>query len=169
MQHLLAFGYLCTSSLTCPLQQGILLLARMAHLMEEQEGRGTIKRKVPPTGRGAVGLLNGAPAGDKGNTECDGVGDGEGDERHVIFKYLTPSDLRLTPEALVSTKVSHFRCNVNGCSRCVDVCGRRWASWGCTRSNVFALWRFCFRHAQCAVLYVHAQDFMGVQKQRLRR
>jgi len=39
------------------------------------------------------------------------------EENTVIFQYLTPSDLRLTPEALVATKVSHFRCNVNGCRR----------------------------------------------------
>ena len=31
-----------------------------------------------------------------------------------IFEFLAPSDLRLTPKALIETHISHFRCNVNG-------------------------------------------------------
>jgi hypothetical protein len=38
----------------------------------------------------------------------------DGDLGLDIFEFLTPSDLRLTPKALIETHISHFRCNVNG-------------------------------------------------------
>lgn len=96
--------------------QGILLLARMAGMMERQEGRPHKQRKLPlPAGTGSAPRGAGVGEGD----EDEGSGSG-GDDKY-LFKYLTPSDLRLTPEALVSTKKSHFRCNVNGCPRSVPI------------------------------------------------
>ena len=40
--------------------------------------------------------------------------DYEANESTDIFEFLAPSDLRLTPQALIETHISHFRCNVNG-------------------------------------------------------
>jgi len=83
----------------------------MAHMMEEQDKNSSKKRKLETSAR------KGGVAGGTEEESAEGEGEGGSDGRSVIFKYLTPSDLRLTPEALVSTKVSHFRCNVNGCPR----------------------------------------------------
>ena len=97
--------------------QGILLLARMAGMMEErQEGRPHKQRKLPlPAGTGSAPRGAGVGEGDEDE------GSGRGCDDKYLFKYLTHSDLRLTPEALVSTKKSHFRCNVNGCPRSVPI------------------------------------------------
>jgi len=83
----------------------------MAQMMEEQDENSGKKRKLEISAR-----EGGVAVGTKEENAEGGV-DGGSDGRRLIFKYLTPSDLRLTPEALVSTKVSHFRCNVNGCPR----------------------------------------------------
>jgi len=83
----------------------------MAHMMEEQDENSSKKRKLETS------ACEGGVAGGTEEENAEGGGEGGSDGRRVIFKYLTPSDLRLTPEALVSTKVSHFRCNVNGCPR----------------------------------------------------
>ena len=84
-----------------PCAQGMLLLARMAQVVADQDKHGK-KRALDGDGGG-----------------CSGSADSEQDsnDRDAIFRYLTPSDLRLTPEALISTKVSHFRCNLDGCQR----------------------------------------------------
>ena len=34
-----------------------------------------------------------------------------------LFKYLTRSDVSLSSEAILQTKVAHFKCGVNGCTR----------------------------------------------------
>jgi len=92
---------------------GILLLARMAQLVDAEERRDSKKRKTAAAGGAVPGAAEGAEDGGE-----RGAGSGaENADREVIWRYLTPSDLRLTPEALVSTKVSHFRCNLNGCPR----------------------------------------------------
>ena len=124
--------------------QGILLLARMAQvcvcasicrsvclsvgassmcilpqLVDAEDRRDSKKRKA--MGAGAKGATKTVHGGDEGvGTVCAAAA--ESGDREVIFKYLTPSDLRLTAEALVSTKVSHFRCNLNGCSRYASLC-----------------------------------------------
>jgi len=92
----------------------------MAHIIEERDGKcgsgsGGQKRKLnskrtPPKKEDSVPGGSGA--------EQEGGDESEDDiERTTIFKYLTPSDLRLTADALLSTKKSHFHCNVNGCTR----------------------------------------------------
>jgi hypothetical protein len=92
----------------------------MAHIIEERDGKcgsgsGGQKRKLnskrtPPKKEDSVPGGSGA--------EQEGGDESEDDiERTIIFKYLTPSDLRLTADALLSTKKSHFHCNVNGCTR----------------------------------------------------
>lgn len=93
---------------------GILLLARMAQLVDAEERRDSKKRKTAAAGGSGVGAAQGAEDG--GERGAGGSG-AENADREVIWRYLTPSDLRLTPEALISTKVSHFRCNLNGCPR----------------------------------------------------
>jgi hypothetical protein len=52
----------------------------------------------------------------KARDEEPGTGGNEADAENGldIFEFLAPSDLRLTPKALVETHISHFRCNVNG-------------------------------------------------------
>ncbi len=52
----------------------------------------------------------------KARDEEPGTGGNEADAENDldIFEFLAPSDLRLTPKALVETHISHFRCNVNG-------------------------------------------------------
>lgn len=110
-QYITVFSLLTRA---CCDHQGILLLARMAGMLEEQEGRPHKQQKLAT--KSTDSAAGGAGAGG-GKDEEGGGSDGEEEDRQVIFKYLTPSDLRLTPEALVSTRKSHFRCNVNGCPR----------------------------------------------------
>jgi hypothetical protein len=52
----------------------------------------------------------------KARDDEPGTGGSEADAENSsdIFEFLAPSDLRLTPKALVETHISHFRCNVNG-------------------------------------------------------
>jgi hypothetical protein len=91
----------------------------LPQLVDAEDRRDSKKRKA--MGAGAKGATETVDGGDEGvGTVCAAAA--ESGEREVIFKYLTPSDLRLTPEALVSTKVSHFRCNLNGCSRYASLC-----------------------------------------------
>jgi hypothetical protein len=76
----------------------------MAQVFEAQHQDGK-KRKLGDTAAGQD-----ESGGQSSVTTSD-------DDGGQIFMYLTPSDLRLTPEALISTKQSHFHCNVNGCAR----------------------------------------------------
>jgi hypothetical protein len=44
-----------------------------------------------------------------------------GEDVESTFQHLTPSDVRLTRDALLRTKVAHFGCNLDGCTRSVEL------------------------------------------------
>lgn len=97
---------------------GMLLLAQIAEAVEarhlEHLGKGK-KRKDADT------ESQDAAASEKNGTQNVDASKRTKLEEHTVeaelFAFLTPSDLRLTAQALVDTKVSHFKCNVNGCQK----------------------------------------------------